>query len=94
MTLELEPLETGNEHLAESGWTAGISFDPEGDEELMEEDRAMAERREERKKQACGGFTCEPVLAFLATTCNSWGRYLWHVATFLQHQCIFCFFVG
>ncbi|CAM9843253.1 unnamed protein product [Ectocarpus sp. 6 AP-2014] len=57
MTLELEPLETGNEHLAESGWTAGISFDPEGDEELMEEDRAMAERREERKKQACGGFT-------------------------------------
>ncbi|CAB1103822.1 unnamed protein product [Ectocarpus sp. CCAP 1310/34] len=57
MTLELEPLETGNKHLAESGWTAGISFDPEGDEELMEEDRAMAERREERKKQACGGFT-------------------------------------
>ncbi|CAM9460800.1 unnamed protein product [Pylaiella littoralis] len=57
MTLELEPLENSMEHLAATGWTAGISYDEEVDEDLMEEDREAAVMREEKKKATwCGGL--------------------------------------
>eukprot|EP00903_Cladosiphon_okamuranus_P012381 g11604.t1 len=58
MTLELEPLETSVEHLAETGWTPGVSYEPEADAELMEEDRQEARKREEREKaKSCGGLS-------------------------------------
>lgn len=60
MTLELEPLENSTEHLAATGWTAGISYDEEVDEDLMEEDREAAVMREEKKKATwCGGLGCK-----------------------------------
>lgn len=63
MTLELEPLETGVERLAETGWTPGASYEPEADAELMEEDRQEAKKREEREKaKSCGGLSCEFVV--------------------------------
>ncbi|CAN0161166.1 unnamed protein product [Scytosiphon promiscuus] len=52
MTLEMEPLEMGMEKLTPSGWEAGKSYDPEADAELMEEDRAEAVKRAERKAKS------------------------------------------
>lgn len=60
MPLELEPLETCRDLLADTGWTAGISHEPDADAELMEEDRAAARAREERENsKGCGDLSCE-----------------------------------
>ena len=60
MTLELGPLETCVEHLAETGWKPGRTYEPEADAELMEEDRVSARKREEREKaKSCGSLSCE-----------------------------------
>lgn len=61
MTLEMEPLEVGVNHLAASGWTAGSAYDKDADAELMAEDRIEAIKRAERNSKS-GFFTCESTL--------------------------------
>lgn len=58
MTLEMEPLEMAMKRLAPSGWVAGKSYDPEADAVLMQEDRAEAVKRAERRSNA-SFFSCE-----------------------------------
>lgn len=62
MTLEMEQIEIGETHLAESGWKAGIAYDPEADAELMEDDKIEAIKREELNKNS-GIWTCETLLS-------------------------------
>ncbi|CAM9837574.1 unnamed protein product, partial [Sphacelaria rigidula] len=50
MTLEMEQIKMGKEHLVESGWKAENVYDPEADVELMEDDKVEAEKRERRKR--------------------------------------------
>lgn len=58
MTLEMEQIKMGKEHLVESGWKAENVYDPEADVELMEDDKVEAEKRERRKRNE-GFFSCE-----------------------------------
>lgn len=58
MTLEMEAIETSLAKLAPSGWTPGVAYDKDADQELMEEDRIEAQKRTERTKKS-GFFSCE-----------------------------------
>lgn len=58
MTLEMEAIETSLSKLAPSGWKAGVSYDAQADQELMEEDKVEAKKREQRN-QSAGFFSCE-----------------------------------
>eukprot|EP00904_Undaria_pinnatifida_P006693 jgi/Undpi1/3153/HiC_scaffold_15.g06527.m1 len=52
MTLEMEAIETSLAKLAPSGWTPGVAYDKNADQELMEEDRLEAQKRAERSKKS------------------------------------------
>lgn len=61
MTLEKEAIDTSLSKLAPSGWTPGIAYDAEADEELMEDDRVEAVKREDRNKRS-GFFSCKQII--------------------------------
>ncbi|CAM9566090.1 unnamed protein product [Pylaiella littoralis] len=52
MTLEMEAIDTSLVKLAPSGWIPSVAYDKEADEELMEEDKVEAAKREQRHKKS------------------------------------------
>ena len=76
MTLEMEAIETSLAKLAPSGWTPGVAYDKNADQELMEEDRIEAQKRTERTKKS-GFFSCEgPVCLLFILLSDSSGSYI------------------
>lgn len=58
MPLEIEGIEVGTSRLEPSGWVAAKAFDPKTDQELLDEDKIEAQKREERARKE-GFFTRE-----------------------------------
>lgn len=71
MTLEMEAIDTSLVKLAPSGWIPSVAYDKEADEELMEEDKVEAAKREQRQKKS-GFFSCK----FRSVSCRFVGVFV------------------